>query len=104
MFKILGVDHIGVAVSDLKETQNFWTTALGLDCTGEEVVAEQKVKTSFNPTGNGSEIELLEATEGTARLPNSSPKTAAAAVSSISLCAWMTLKQQLLTFRKKAFA
>ena len=63
MFKILGVDHIGVAVSDLKETQNFWTTALGLDCTGEEVVAEQKVKTSFNPTGNGSEIELLEATE-----------------------------------------
>ena len=63
MFKILGVDHIGVAVSDLKETQNFWTTALGLYCTGEEVVAEQKVKTSFNPTGNGSEIELLEATE-----------------------------------------
>ena len=62
MFKILGVDHIGVAVSDLKETQNFWTTALGLDCTGEEVVAEQKVKTSFNPTPNGSEIELLEAT------------------------------------------
>ena len=48
MFKILGVDHIGVAVSDLKETQNFWTTALGLDCTGEEVVSDQKVKTSFN--------------------------------------------------------
>ena len=24
-FKILGVDHIGVAVNDLEETQNFWT-------------------------------------------------------------------------------
>ena len=62
MFKILGVDHIGVAVSSLSEANNFWTTALGLECTGDEVVAEQKVKTSFNPTGNGSEIELLEAT------------------------------------------
>ena len=63
MFKILGVDHIGIAVADLKETGSLWTEALGLECTGEEVVAEQKVKTSFNPTGNGSEIELLEATE-----------------------------------------
>ena len=62
MFKILGVDHIGIAVADLKETGSFWTEALGLECTGEEVVAEQKVKTSFNPTPNGSEIELLEAT------------------------------------------
>jgi len=63
MFKILGVDHIGVAVTSLDEANGFWTTALGLACTGDEVVAEQKVKTSFNPTGNGSEIELLEATE-----------------------------------------
>lgn len=62
MFKILGVDHIGIAVTSLEETKGFWGEALGLDCTGEEVVAEQKVKTSFNPTPNGSEIELLEAT------------------------------------------
>ena len=61
-FKILGVDHIGVAVSDLEETQNFWT-AIGLPCTGQETVAEQKVTTTFNPTPNGSEIELLAATE-----------------------------------------
>ena len=38
-FKILGVDHIGVAVTDLEETQNFWT-AVGLPCTGQETVAE----------------------------------------------------------------
>ncbi len=63
MFKILGVDHIGIAVTSLDENKGFWVEALGLDCTGEEVVAEQKVKTSFNPTPNGSEIELLEATE-----------------------------------------
>ena len=61
-FKILGVDHIGVAVNDLEETQNFWT-AIGLPCTGQETVAEQKVTTTYNPTPNGSEIELLAATE-----------------------------------------
>ena len=61
-FKILGVDHIGIAVNDLDETQNFWT-AMGLPCTGQETVAEQKVTTTFNPTPNGSEIELLAATE-----------------------------------------
>lgn len=61
-FKILGVDHIGIAVNDLDETQNFWT-AVGLPCTGQETVAEQKVTTTFNPTPNGSEIELLAATE-----------------------------------------
>ena len=61
-FKILGVDHIGIAVNDLDETQNFWT-AIGLPCTGKETVAEQKVTTTFNPTPNGSEIELLAATE-----------------------------------------
>ena len=61
-FKILGVDHIGIAVNDLDETQNFWT-AIGLPCTGQETVAEQKVTTTFNQTPNGSEIELLAATE-----------------------------------------
>ena len=61
-FKILGVDHIGIAVNDLDETQNFWA-AIGLPCTGQETVAEQKVTTTFNPTPNGSEIELLAATE-----------------------------------------
>ena len=46
----------------MDETQNFWT-AIGLPCTGQETVAEQKVTTTFNPTPNGSEIELLAATE-----------------------------------------
>ena len=65
MFKILGVDHVGSAVSDLKETGSFWGEALGLPANGEETVAEQKVTTGFFPTPNGSEIELLAATDET---------------------------------------
>ena len=63
MFNILGVDHIGIAVEDLKEVGSFYTEALGLPNNGEETVAEQKVTTGFFPTPNGSEIELLAATE-----------------------------------------
>jgi methylmalonyl-CoA/ethylmalonyl-CoA epimerase len=65
MFKVLGVDHIGVAVSDLKEVGSFWSDMLGLPANGEETVAEQKVTTGFFPTPNGSEIELLAATDET---------------------------------------
>lgn len=65
MFKVLGVDHIGIAVSDLKETGSFWSDMLGLSANGEETVAEQKVTTGFFPTPNGSEIELLAATDET---------------------------------------
>ncbi|MCR5439846.1 methylmalonyl-CoA epimerase [Selenomonas sp. WCT3] len=65
MFKVLGVDHIGIAVSDLKEVGSFWGGTLGLPDNGEETVAEQKVTTGFFPTPNGSEIELLAATDET---------------------------------------
>lgn len=65
MFKVLGVDHIGVAVSDLKEVGSFWSDMIGLPANGEETVAEQKVTTGFFPTPNGSEIELLAATDET---------------------------------------
>ena len=30
MFKVLGVDHIGIAVTDLKEVGSFWSETLGL--------------------------------------------------------------------------
>ncbi|WP_295157381.1 methylmalonyl-CoA epimerase [Selenomonas sp. AE3005] len=62
MFKVLGVDHIGIAVGDLKEVGYFWGDMLGLPNNGEETVEEQKVTTGFFPTPNGSEIELLAAT------------------------------------------
>ena len=63
MFKVLGVDHIGIASTSLSDGE-FWK-ALGLAGTGEETVAEQKVTTAFYPTPNGSEIELLVATDET---------------------------------------
>ena len=62
MFEVLGVDHIGIAVGDLKEVGSFWGDMLGLPNNGEETVEEQKVTTGFFPTPNGSEIELLAAT------------------------------------------
>ena len=62
MFKILGVDHIGVAVPNLAEAGTFWSDILGLPHTKDETVEEQKVTTCFFPTPNGAEFELLEAT------------------------------------------
>jgi len=62
MFKILGVDHIGVAVPDLAAAGKFWSDTLGLPHTKDETVADQKVTTGFFPTANGAEFELLEAT------------------------------------------
>ena len=55
------VDHIGIAVHSIDEALSFWQNTLGIECTGVEEVAEQKVKTAFRPLGD-TEIELLEAT------------------------------------------
>ena len=55
------VDHIGIAVRSIDEALSFWQKSLGIQCTGIEEVAEQKVKTAFLPVG-ATEIELLEAT------------------------------------------
>jgi len=63
MFKILGVDHIGIASTDLADGE-FWKL-LGLESAGEETVADQKVTTAFYPTTadhEHGEIELLVAT------------------------------------------
>ncbi|MCE5285399.1 MAG: methylmalonyl-CoA epimerase [Pelosinus sp.] len=61
MFDISRVDHIGIAVKDLEQAKKFYTEMLGLKASGEEVVAEQKVKVCFIPCGD-SELELLEST------------------------------------------
>jgi len=56
------VDHIGIAVKDLETALKFYTDLLGLQATGTEIVADQKVKVAFLPLGEG-EIELLESTD-----------------------------------------
>ncbi|MHB8136877.1 MAG: methylmalonyl-CoA epimerase [Smithellaceae bacterium] len=57
---VLKVDHIGIAVKNLAESARFYEM-LGIQSTGSEVVAEQKVKVAFYPLGD-TEIELLEST------------------------------------------
>lgn len=59
--RILGIDHVGIAVKSIDAAETFWTDALGLPCEGRETVTEQKVTTAFLPVG-GSEVELLEST------------------------------------------
>lgn len=61
MFKVICVDHIGIAVSDLAAAKKLYTEVLGLTATGEEEIAQQKVKTTFVPCGQ-AELELLEST------------------------------------------
>ena len=60
--KALKIDHIGIAVKDIEAALKFYSETLGLKLEGEEVVAEQKVKTAFLPVGD-TEVELLESTE-----------------------------------------
>ncbi|MDY3973518.1 methylmalonyl-CoA epimerase [uncultured Veillonella sp.] len=62
-FKVLQVDHIGIAVANLDETKDFYKNILGMEHLPEdEVVEEQKVKVSFFPLGD-AELEFLETTE-----------------------------------------
>ena len=61
-FKVLQVDHIGIGVSDLAATKEFYKNALGMEHLPEdEGVEEQKVKVSFFPCGD-AELEFLEST------------------------------------------
>lgn len=62
VFKVLNVDHIGIGVSDLAATKEFYKNTLGIEHLPEdEVVEEQKVKVSFFPCGD-AELEFLEST------------------------------------------
>lgn len=54
------IDHIGIAVRSLAERRTLYE-ALGLELSGEETVAEQKVRVAFLPV-EGTRLELLEPT------------------------------------------
>lgn len=55
------LEHIGIAVKSLEESELLFERLLGTASYKREVVAEQHVITSFYQTGD-SKIELLEAT------------------------------------------
>ena len=56
------IEHIGIAVENLKEAITYYETVLGLECYSIEEVADQKVKTAFFQLGD-TKIELLESTD-----------------------------------------
>ena len=55
------IEHIGIAVRDLVEANEIYSSLLGKPPYKEEEVIREHVKTSFFQTGD-SKVELLEAT------------------------------------------
>lgn len=68
-FRVLGVDHLGIACNDLEEGSKFWAEMLGVAKAGEESVESQKVTTVFHPMWNGSQVELLVPLNGDPESP-----------------------------------
>ena len=56
--KILGIEHIGVAVNDLNEASSFWGNVLNILHTNTEDVKSEEVSTKIYDTNKGK-IELL---------------------------------------------
>ena len=59
---ITHIEHIGIAVKDLKESIEYWEKVFGLKCYATEEVKEQRVRTAFFMIGQ-TKIELLESTD-----------------------------------------
>jgi len=56
------IEHIGIAVTDLDESIDYYTKVLGLACYAIEEVPDQQVRTAFFKVGE-VKIELLESTD-----------------------------------------
>ena len=59
--KILGIEHIGIAVKDLDTNAPFWKHVLKISHKGTETVVQEGVKTDIYDTGSGK-VELLKST------------------------------------------
>ena len=56
--KILGIEHVGIAVQDLKKSGKFWDEILDPNLKSRDIVDNQDVITDIYDTGRGK-IELL---------------------------------------------
>ena len=56
------IEHIGIAVADLKASIELFEKVLGQKCYNIEEVTDQKVKTAFFKVGE-TKIELLQSTD-----------------------------------------
>ena len=73
--KILGIEHIGIAVDDLNKTSSFWGNILNILHTHTEVVESEKLKQLFlilkrkiellSPSASNSVIEKFIKNKGT---------------------------------------
>jgi len=61
-FKILGIEHIGIAVDDLNGVADFFGDLLGLELRKREKIADQQVITDIYHTEKGK-LEFLKATD-----------------------------------------
>ena len=59
-FKILGIEHIALAVKDVDTPSNLFGSLLGIKHTSSEEITDQKVNTHIFDTTQGK-IELLDA-------------------------------------------
>jgi methylmalonyl-CoA epimerase len=59
--KIKHIDHIGIAVKEIRQASRFYTDILGIRLQEIEEVKDQKVRVGFLPITD-SEVELLEST------------------------------------------
>ncbi len=57
--KIVGIEHIGIAVNDLNTSSSFWENILNIVHTHTEDVESEGVSTKIFDTGKGK-IELLD--------------------------------------------
>ena len=60
-FKILGIEHVGVAVESMEGLSEIFSNILGLEFTGSEEVKDQQVITDIYQVDN-SKLEFLKAT------------------------------------------
>ena len=57
--KVIGIDHIGIAVRDIKTSSEFYKRCLNLDVSEPIDVASQKVRIAFMEIGN-TKLELIQ--------------------------------------------
>ena len=61
-FKILGIEHVGIAVKSLAGLSSIFSDILGLKFTGSKEVPNQQVITDIYDAGN-CKLEFIEATD-----------------------------------------
>ena len=60
-FKILAIEHVGVAIENMEDLSSIFSDILGLECVGSEEIKDQQVITDIYKICSGK-LEFLKAT------------------------------------------